>query len=133
MTPSKRVPSKGRDMSILQTGKDINIKRKICQSIKMLSGNKIYIFPRFQLYAGCMYVWTLRFCNHVKRAMLHGAIRNDNFSATRSCKFVATVFRNVTSLFQHCCPITRSCNSSCVKSPIVIKGWLYFQLPRISW
>ena len=87
------------DMSILQTGKDINMKRKICQSIKTLSGNKRQIFPRFQLYAGCMYVWTLRFCNHVKRAMLHGAIRNDNFSATRRCKIVATVFRNVTSLF----------------------------------
>ena len=34
--------------------------------------------------------------------MLHETIRNDDFSATRRCNIVATVFRMVTTLFQHC-------------------------------
>ena len=39
--------------------------------------------------------------------MLHEPIHNDVFNATQRCNIVATLFRMVTTLFQHCNAVLR--------------------------
>ena len=44
---------------------------------------------------------TCKTTNEPIKVMLHETIRNDCFSATQRCNIVATLFRMVTTLFQH--------------------------------
>ena len=46
-------------------------------------------------------------CIGAFRVMLHEPIRNDVFNATQRCNIVATLFRMVTTLFQHCNAVLR--------------------------
>ena len=64
LAPSRRLQAKG-EMSTLQTCKDTNICERFINGLnlytKMLSGNKKYIFSKFQLYVRVYEgVWTLR-------------------------------------------------------------------------
>ena len=51
---------------------------------------------------------TLKFEDIVRlKVMVHETIRNNDYSATKRCNIVATLFRTVTTLFQHCSPVLR--------------------------